>query len=126
MLTITLTFLMELLHVFTSRTHASRTLIFSFAFSCDSRSQSRCDQIISLFWFLVYLFALHSFVLRGRLTFLAYLMYYLPLIWLLNEESRRICSMLLMLPVEVLEKLHGVKEFMEQLSNSIAKTDDLA
>jgi hypothetical protein len=53
-------------------------------------------------------------------------MYYLPLIWLLNEESRRICSMLLMLPVEVLERLNGVRDFMDQLANSIAKTDEMS
>jgi hypothetical protein len=48
---------------------------------------------------------------------------YQPLVWKLNEETRRICSMLLMFPIDVLEGLAKVKDFQLQLSSIIASDD---
>jgi hypothetical protein len=53
-----------------------------------------------------------------------YVTYFNPLVWLLNEETRRICAMLLMLPTSVLENLSRVKEFVAKLSKSLTISDD--
>jgi hypothetical protein len=68
---------------------------------------------------------LAALVVYLSLTVLVYIFFYLPLMWFLNDETRRICSMLLMLPPEVLEKLPRVKLFMGRLASSIAYTDEL-
>jgi hypothetical protein len=57
-------------------------------------------------------------------TIALFFFFYQPLVWKLNEETRRICSMLLMFPVEVLETLAKVKDFQLQLSSIIASADD--
>lgn len=53
-----------------------------------------------------------------------YAFYFHPLVWLLNEETRRICAMLLMLPTHVLENLARVKEFVSQLTQSLVIDED--
>jgi hypothetical protein len=58
------------------------------------------------------------------MTLLMYVMYYQPLVWLLNEETRRICSMLLMIPISVLEQLAQSHDFSSQLSAIVASADD--
>ncbi len=57
-------------------------------------------------------------------TALVYLLYYQPLLWILNDETRRICSMLLMLPGDVLGKLPRIKTFINQLSSSLAHSEE--
>ena len=42
----------------------------------------------------------------------------------LNEETRRICSMLLMLPMTVLVNLKQVKSFVDELSSSLTISDE--
>jgi hypothetical protein len=42
----------------------------------------------------------------------------------LNEETRRICSMLLMLPMAVLVNIKQVKTFVDELSSSLTMSDE--
>ena len=57
------------------------------------------------------------------LLFVVYISFYNPMIWRLNDDTKKVCAMLLLVPINVLNDLPRMKLFVEHLSSSVVDTE---